>query len=113
MHISLLLLLRLVQKSNSASSGMDDIMRNAFGGSVNSIKVASLNIRSAPANQDQTSPADPAQEYPWVHRRCAILACDSAVGTDKKRLCHREALLDQVLYEMPSVLCLQVRPYYR
>lgn len=74
-YAPLLLLLWVARKSASFDSGsMDDTLRNAFGGAMNSIKVASLNIRYAPENQDDRLPGSRASEFPWLYRRYAIWA---------------------------------------
>lgn len=69
-YAPLLLLLWVARKSASSDSArMDETLRTAFGGAMNSIKVASLNIRYAPPNQDDTLPRNRVQEHPWVYRR--------------------------------------------
>jgi hypothetical protein len=74
-YAPLLLLLWVARKDSRPSLDMDHSARNAFwhGASNTSIKIASLNIRYSPANQQPKLPWNTWQEYPWVYRKCVFL----------------------------------------
>lgn len=72
-YAPLLLLLWVARRTGSSDGRMEGPARNAFMGAGGSIKVASLNIRYAPDNQEPRVPGTPVQEHPWVVRKWVVL----------------------------------------